>query len=589
VAKILVVDGDLTSQVAIGKALAADGHVTRTAFTGEEALQRFTTDRFEMLITELALPKLDGVALVGRLRERGALEGVPFILVAAEKERDAYRIAHELGAHDVLTKPVDVPTVQARVRRALDRFRSGQVGLASDGLKRLGVSTASISVSPAAAPPPAGAAALPPLVVPASVPSVAAPPPAPPAPRPGSAPYGVPVVILPAPGEVFESSTSGRILAAAAPLAPPVAPPPALAPQPPPPPVPVSEPVPVPAPPAPGFADSSAIPIGLPGEFGMGEEVTAAADPSAGVAPDSAAVDLFESLGGAGASGGFDPFLSPDVLPPPAFPTYATPPGGSHLEPPPLVAPSPYSVPPILSAGDTRKFIRERERAPVHVIPGTSPPGAPPPAAAPPAPPHPPPPPSGAGTISQSMRMPFAATPAAQPPPFGAADLADTSTARRVKLPTTAGQAFVPSAIARPDMEGEMGPLHLAELVRLMFLGRKSGFLDVVNDDQRAEIAFQQGEIIRVGLYVGGKEVSRSLVALKTACGWRRGRFRIIFVEIQQAASLVKTTAAFLAEVFGKAVTQDFLPERPAPAATPPPPPMKQPPPGGPGKVPPGR
>jgi len=675
VAKILVADGDLTSQVAMGKALAADGHVTRTAFTGEEAVQRFSADTFELLITELSLPKIDGVALIGRLRERGLLERVPFILVASTNEREAYRIAHELGALDVITKPIEPVTVQTRVRRAIDRFRSGQTGLHADAVKRFGFGAGgAATAAPTAAvirPTPSQ-----------GQPVVTLPPlgtgtgraPAPPAPPPDATPmhgeyYGTGqdedagagaggdstpptaggAYYAPAPDGPYaghEEAPGGAYAGEAAPGA-------------------YGHEQAHEAPQAPAGSTSGA--LGLPGEFGLPGDLGPASQEAP--AADSGAIRAAEIAnafgigpkdGDPGASGGFDPFFSPAApgaaparapLPPSPgaypFPAHGQGFGQGQRESPALVSPSQYSTPPLLAGPAGAEATRRRLRGdqPVYEMPPASaqrPPQPPPqapgqPAYAPgqsssflaPASPQgyvpgqtssftpfvPQPPQPQAYTPGQSsafmapqapqgyqpghtgtfaplgqpghtgtfaplgqpayqpghtgsfapLSPPFLqGQPSAQPQPHvgetsGGMLSLDTS-GRRVKLPTAPGQAFVPPSIARPDCEGALGPIQLAELVRLMFLGRKSGFLDAAYNEYRAEIAFVMGEIIRVGIYVGGREVNRSLVALKTACGWKQGRYRIVFAEIQQTAALVKSTAAFLAEIFGKAGTsEDYL------------------------------
>src|SRR5262249_50587452 len=128
VAKILVVDDDLASNVVMSKALTNDGHIARTAFNGEEGVRRFSAERCELLITDLQMPKLDGVGMIGRLQSLGLLEGVPVILVSTKDERDVIRIAHELGAADVIVKPIEATALQFRVRRVLERKRSNSSG-----------------------------------------------------------------------------------------------------------------------------------------------------------------------------------------------------------------------------------------------------------------------------------------------------------------------------------------------------------------------------------------------------------------------------------------------------------------------------
>ncbi|HVY62209.1 MAG TPA: DUF4388 domain-containing protein, partial [Planctomycetota bacterium] len=153
----------------------------------------------------------------------------------------------------------------------------------------------------------------------------------------------------------------------------------------------------------------------------------------------------------------------------------------------------------------------------------------------------PPPPPPRAQPLAQP-----------QPQPLAGFQIEETARRRNVRGSGPMAHAFAtPEQAERPDCVGQIGNIQVAELVRFMYLGKKSGILDASHEEYRGEIAFSGGEIAKVATYLDDKEVNKSLVALRSMCGWKRGRFKIVFCDIQIGGTLVKTTAAWLAEVFG--------------------------------------
>jgi hypothetical protein len=269
------------------------------------------------------------------------------------------------------------------------------------------------------------------------------------------------------------------------------------------------------APPPPSsFGPDSFEPPTVParGSAATGREVPAGPAPPIAVPPEFALVD--------------ESFLAP--LPPP-IPA----PGGA----PRVIRPDTDRLvmppPPAPGAADDW-FASSAACAPAPPVPGA---GASPFGSAPPAPP---PRPSPA-----PLRQP-------EPPPLGGFQIEETARRKNVRAAGPMAHAFAtPEQAERPDCVGQIGQIQLAELVRFMYLGKKSGIIDASHEDYRGEIAFSGGEIAKVATYLDDREVNKSLVALRTMCGWKRGRFKIVFCEIQVTGALVKTTAAWLAEVFG--------------------------------------
>jgi CheY-like chemotaxis protein len=114
-AKVLVVD-DVTADAAAWSAvLVSEGHVVLTALDGIAAAQ--ACDQFlpDLVVTDLELPGLDGLALIARLHARGADVGI----IAISGSARALETAKALGVSAVLRKPIAMTDFIAAVRSTL--------------------------------------------------------------------------------------------------------------------------------------------------------------------------------------------------------------------------------------------------------------------------------------------------------------------------------------------------------------------------------------------------------------------------------------------------------------------------------------
>jgi two-component system KDP operon response regulator KdpE len=122
-ARLLVVDDDDAIRRALEGELRAADYETVAAADGEEALERFEHATFDLVLTDLAMPRRDGFSLIAVLRSRSA---VPVIVLSVRGgESDKVR-ALDLGADDYVTKPVAMGELMARVRTQLRRFAPAQ-------------------------------------------------------------------------------------------------------------------------------------------------------------------------------------------------------------------------------------------------------------------------------------------------------------------------------------------------------------------------------------------------------------------------------------------------------------------------------
>lgn len=103
----------------LGRALTSEGYTVTLAFDGEEALRLGRTDRFDMLVLDIMLPRMDGFMVIRKLRE-DRLRTQTLILSARDSMEDMVR-GLDAGADDYLTKPFALDVLLARLRAASRR------------------------------------------------------------------------------------------------------------------------------------------------------------------------------------------------------------------------------------------------------------------------------------------------------------------------------------------------------------------------------------------------------------------------------------------------------------------------------------
>jgi DNA-binding response OmpR family regulator len=120
--RILLVDDEQSIQTLLSYPLRKDGYHVTSAQDGREALQRFDEARFDLVILDLMLPKLDGVEVCRELRSRSQ---VPIIMLTAKGSETDKVAGLEVGADDYITKPFSMREFRSRVKAALRRSRMG--------------------------------------------------------------------------------------------------------------------------------------------------------------------------------------------------------------------------------------------------------------------------------------------------------------------------------------------------------------------------------------------------------------------------------------------------------------------------------
>src|SRR6187431_1100158 len=116
--RILLVDDEQPVQKLLSYPLEKDGYEVVPARDGQEALNEFDRQPFDLVVLDIMLPKVDGLEVCRRMRARSA---VPIIMLTAKSEEIDKVLGLELGADDYITKPFSMREFRSRVKAALRR------------------------------------------------------------------------------------------------------------------------------------------------------------------------------------------------------------------------------------------------------------------------------------------------------------------------------------------------------------------------------------------------------------------------------------------------------------------------------------
>jgi two-component system response regulator MtrA len=116
--RVLLVEDDASIREVAALGLEQAGFRVTTAADGREGLARFRDGGLDLVVLDVMLPELDGLAV---LREIRAESRVPVVMLSAKADTVDVVVGLELGADDYVTKPFELRELVARVRAALRR------------------------------------------------------------------------------------------------------------------------------------------------------------------------------------------------------------------------------------------------------------------------------------------------------------------------------------------------------------------------------------------------------------------------------------------------------------------------------------
>jgi DNA-binding response OmpR family regulator len=134
---ILIADDQLELLSMIAMTLEAAGHEVLAARDGVEALELLETHHVDLILADIAMPRMNGYQLYQRVQEHAAWVPIPFLYLTARALDSDIRFGKELGVDDYLTKPIQpedlLAAVNGRLRRAQQLARAAQSAAAAPG------------------------------------------------------------------------------------------------------------------------------------------------------------------------------------------------------------------------------------------------------------------------------------------------------------------------------------------------------------------------------------------------------------------------------------------------------------------------
>ncbi|MCX5680960.1 MAG: response regulator, partial [Candidatus Omnitrophica bacterium] len=118
---ILIVEDDSHISKLVKYNLEKAGLKCAVCITGEEALQALDKEPIDLVILDLMLPKMDGLAVCREIRQDKRLKHIPVIMLTAKGEEVDRIVGFELGADDYIVKPFSPRELVLRVKAILKR------------------------------------------------------------------------------------------------------------------------------------------------------------------------------------------------------------------------------------------------------------------------------------------------------------------------------------------------------------------------------------------------------------------------------------------------------------------------------------
>ena len=119
-AKIMTVDDSVSLRKLVAQTLKAAGHEVAEAANGSEALAVAKQSVFDLVISDLNMPGMDGLSFVKHVRQLGAYRAVPILILTTEMDPNKKKEAKDAGATGWLVKPFDPAQLLATIRKVLD-------------------------------------------------------------------------------------------------------------------------------------------------------------------------------------------------------------------------------------------------------------------------------------------------------------------------------------------------------------------------------------------------------------------------------------------------------------------------------------
>ena len=118
---ILLVEDDASLSTVLADYLRSKGYTVETAHNGKEAWELILIKHYDLIISDIMMPKMNGYELLKLIRAQQT--PLPVIIVSAKTDRDDIISAYNLGCDDYMTKPFSMDILICKIEAVLRRFR----------------------------------------------------------------------------------------------------------------------------------------------------------------------------------------------------------------------------------------------------------------------------------------------------------------------------------------------------------------------------------------------------------------------------------------------------------------------------------
>jgi len=117
--KILLIDDSNTVLMMEKMILAASGYDVVVAHDGQEGVAKAATERPDLILLDVVMPKMDGIEACRRLRAQESTKSIPIIMVTTRSESNNVESSYRNGCNDYVNKPINNTELLAKVRSLL--------------------------------------------------------------------------------------------------------------------------------------------------------------------------------------------------------------------------------------------------------------------------------------------------------------------------------------------------------------------------------------------------------------------------------------------------------------------------------------
>jgi two-component system, OmpR family, alkaline phosphatase synthesis response regulator PhoP len=117
--KILVVDDEIYIVHILDFSLGMEGYEVVTALDGEQALEKVKSEKPDLIVLDIMMPKLDGYEVCKNIKSSATTQHIPVILLSAKGRNVDQKLGFDVGADDYITKPFSPRKLVERINQLL--------------------------------------------------------------------------------------------------------------------------------------------------------------------------------------------------------------------------------------------------------------------------------------------------------------------------------------------------------------------------------------------------------------------------------------------------------------------------------------